>query len=1301
MVWIRRTRLTLLVGLLLAIAVLAWLIAHPGTYSGQLGRIITRNLLQESGAALTFETLRGNPFSDLTFYGVSLTRSGEDGSFLYLRADSLSVEYDLGSFLARQPHLQSVVLGPAQLLMREGRPTPPDQEKGPTPTVRPRSVVDVDYVRVEDLDVTVTSVAGSAVEEVHDLRWIGSLQTRVDQSLHLRAASLSGRWASRGLEAHQASFEARVRGRELVIEHATARLDSTDADLDLRLRWGREGGVDEMELDGTARDFSLTEIMTLLGKDPGPRLRLSGDARLRLREGRLDIEGSAEGWLESYPVAAREFRGWIDEPRLRFERIDGRFLSAHAQVSGDLDLDRDHLHLEGDVQGVDLSDPWTGEAEGWPRSAFSGEATVDLGLSPPLRLDLEARGLAGSFLDLPVDSLSGRLRYDEAEGVTVHESRARLLGATILGSGGVSLQEQVEMSLRGEADDLQALAAFFDLPLEGRSVMGAGRLYGPIDSLSLRVGGSAARLETAGFQARENSFVLALPRFDDLSVLDGELRAATTDFGTVHTGSLHSNFRRRGTRLELDQLEVVSQDSLLRARGRVDWSGPRPRVEVDSLYAETGADHWRLEEATEVVVLERGFSTPSLALRSATGRLALQGRFDLEEEIDLAVQMEDADLELLRRMRLLRAAVRGRADASLRFAGRLDSLRVDFDAEVDSAWVASRPLGQARLRGLVLEEQLELELLRAQGPLGRLEVTGQMRAPRRDWPQVLVGEPARAGELWRQTVLGLEIDTERLALAPLVEPGSPRSRFGELTVGLRLWGTPESPGVEGRIDVHGLETGTLTIPRLVAHLGTDERGLRVEEGSLRTEESPWLDFSGHLPLDLSFSRAPRWKSDVGVQLRLWSEGEVELAPFREFWPMARHLEGRGEILFEASGDPRAPRLSGHLRIRDGELGLQGWSENLREIEVEGRFEDDRLRVTRAEAREGAKGEVSAVGEVVFAGLLPDDVWADFRAHRVLVASVPYLRAIASSDDLELRLRRPSENAPRAPHITGHMVVDKAIYTGEFEGNGGAGQGALGPNLSPAWTAELAIQARDQVRISNQSAELRVVGDIDLIRDTNGLRFRGIAEIPRGRVPLFNNDFTITEGSLDFSRRPVEPEVDITAVTEVPLYDESGGAGRQLELITIHLTGTFAQPQVAFESESGLDENTILRLLAGFGGPESATAVSSGVGDLGLRAGLNFLERALAARVEGVDTIDIETEETGVEAMESTRIAVGKYISNNLYLRLSQGFSITERDLFLEYQISRRLLFTSELRRRLRENGAQNEFNVDLKFRVKY
>ena len=49
--WIRTTRITLLVALLLAIAVLAYLAAHPHLYAGHLGRVITRNLLRDTGVS--------------------------------------------------------------------------------------------------------------------------------------------------------------------------------------------------------------------------------------------------------------------------------------------------------------------------------------------------------------------------------------------------------------------------------------------------------------------------------------------------------------------------------------------------------------------------------------------------------------------------------------------------------------------------------------------------------------------------------------------------------------------------------------------------------------------------------------------------------------------------------------------------------------------------------------------------------------------------------------------------------------------------------------------------------------------------------------------------------------------------------------------------------------------------------------------------------------------------------------------------------------------------------------------------
>jgi autotransporter translocation and assembly factor TamB len=1299
MVWVRRTRLTLLVGLLSAMAVLAWLAAHPATYAGQLGRIITDNLLRKSGAAFTFETLSGNPLRNLTFYDVSITRPGEDGSFVYLTADSLAIDYDLKSFFSPEPHLRSLVLGPSQLLLRlasgAGVASQPESSDR-----RVDTALRVDFASVDRLNVSVATSAGDIVEELRDLQWIGSARTSLDQSVKLHTARLAGAWPTRSVELHRASFDATLRGRRLELKNATADLDSTRAEFGLALVRGREGGVESFELDAQVEAFSLNEILALLGKDPGPRLQLAGSVKLDYAENLLRLEGAAHGRLDSYPITADQFSATIDSVGLHFDKVDGSFLSARGQVRGSLDFSTALLSLEGDFTGGDLSEPWTGQDRQWPACELGGRIEMQLVVRSPLRLDLDLSDLRGDLIGLPVEAATASLHFDDVNGLEVKSADARVLDTDFHITGTVDAAERVELALTFRAENSDRWEQHLDLPLGGQGLTAAGRLFGSVDSLALRVGGSAEGLQSYDFASQANFFILELPRFDDLEHVRGQLRAGASSLRGIRTGALRADFLRAGSRVEIDRMRLSSADSSLEWSGGLDWSHGTPTLRVDSLIVDAGTQRWRLEQPAHVELFDDGVRADAVRLRSDFGRIELRGTARRDTTLDFRVAIEDADLASLHRLGLLEAEASGDFDADLQFAGSLDSLVADFWVNLTDATLGVRQVGDANVQARVRGARIDVSQFAVRGPVGALGFSGTIRSAQRDWPRRLLDDAAALSELWETATLDLAVHTDTLATSQLLDPSASPLRFGLASSDLQLRGTPLRPRLSGDLEVEKIETSALVVPRLKVRIESDDRGVHVQSGTLAADEA-WLQVAGYLPLDLSLVVAPRWNAAEGLRLRIWSDGETTLAPFRAFWPMAREFEGRGEIQFLAEGDPAAPRLSGHLRVRDGRIGLRGWSEVLRDTELDAHFVEDRLVVDRLEGREGAKGRVSAAGEVIFRGLLPDDVWADFRADRVLLASVPYLRAVGSSTDLQLRLRRPSPDAPRAPHLTGTVSVDKAIYTGEFAATGGGSSAIFGPNLTPLWTAEIAIRAREQVRISNQSAELRVQGDVDLIRDTDGLRFRGTAEIPRGRVPLFNNDFSILSGGLDFSRRPLEPEVDITAETEVPIYDAGDSGGRQLETITIHLTGTFAQPTVAFTSENGLDENSILRLLAGFGGPSESTTVSSGVSDVGLRAGLNFLERALAQRVRGVDTIDIETEEVGVAEMQSTRIAVGKYLSESLYLRLSQGLSITERDIFLEYQISRRLLFTSELRRRLRENGAENEFNVDMKFRVKY
>ena len=68
---------------------------------------------------------------------------------------------------------------------------------------------------------------------------------------------------------------------------------------------------------------------------------------------------------------------------------------------------------------------------------------------------------------------------------------------------------------------------------------------------------------------------------------------------------------------------------------------------------------------------------------------------------------------------------------------------------------------------------------------------------------------------------------------------------------------------------------------------------------------------------------------------------------------------------------------------------------------------------------------------------------------------------------------------------------------------------------------------------------------------------------------------------------------------------------------------------------------------------------------------------------------------------STRIAFGKYLTESVYLRYAQGFTAGERDILLEYQMSRRTLISGEIKSRINDVGREDEFNVDFKWRIRY
>lgn len=1290
---LRRTRLTLLLALLVVAAVLAWLYANPGIYAGHIGRMLARNLLQDTGVSFRSRSFDGDLLHGVTFHQLSLTRRGDDGSFVYLSADSLSLDYDPRPLLQRKWRIDHFSLHGAELLLR----LPPPEGAGGAPPLRPSAGfeaprLDVGDLWIDRLSFQLQTFSGAVLEEADSVE--ARLSVHPDGGgFGLPLQELRGNWRSRELAVQQASGQLHWGDGRLRADSTLVAFGRTRATVD-----GHFAGGPDIGLDVQAEHFVLQDLLKVLGPTTEVDLELAGTARVDVdssgtRVRTRDLAGQVSG----YPVRADDVELLLDGEGMEFIRYEGMFNRAMASVEqGRLRWDPPRLDLGGSARSVDLSQPWVEGAGDWPRTDLAGPFELGLDLAPPA-LDLQLLGLRGTVGPIPTDSLRGRVQVRPTGHTRFERVRGRMHGTGLQAHGHIDSAGVVDLAVLAEAPRLLPWAQ--ELRWEGMGGFGAtaaGQLRGPVEDPVLVAEGvvdSSWALTHVG--ARDLRFQVEVPVLRPDEGLALQLSGPRATLGGRPIGQLRVTLRQEGLRTVVPVATVTRGDSTLAWRGWAEPEGEAWRVHADSLALQGGVERWALAEPASVLVEGTRVSTRSLELRSDDGRLLLSGSFDPEGSFDLELAVRQGKLEFLHRSGLTPVELEGVVDGELSLAGSLRRPRGELRLRVDRLRAGGHPVDSLSVALALAGAQMQVDSLVAASPDGRGRASGELQWPQLDWLDVVLRDPARLPELWAGADLDTRVAVAQLRPAAFV-PDPPEALRGELSFRGDVLGPSTSPRIRGELSWEGLMAGPLALPRLAGNVRADARGVSLSEAAFLAP-SPWLMVEGQVPLVVSLAAAPRWQPENGVRLQLQTPGAVPLAPLAGSWAEFREVEGTATVDIRASGDPRAPRWQGTVALAEGRIAFTRLSEELRELSAHAQFDPERgvLAISDLRAREGLNGRIEGSGEIAFDGLLPDDLALDLRGSRVLVASVPELRAIGSSDDLRVRLVEPFPGAGRVPRVSGNVLVDKAIYTGDFS------QAQPVPVGTPAWMADLQLRLRDQVRLSNASAELRVNGDVDFVRDLGGIRLRGEVEIPQGRVPLFANDFTITEGRIDFSRgRGIEPQVDITAETEVPIADPTGGPGRELELVRVHVTGSFAAPNLRFESESGLDENSILRLLAGFA-PEEGAGVGSGLGDVGFKAGLNMLERALAREIQGVDTIDIETEEAGLQEVEGTRIAVGKYLSRNLYLRYSQGLSITERDLFLEYQMTRRLLFTSEVQRRLEETGARTGFTLDLKFRVKY
>src|SRR5262249_25276609 len=143
--------------------------------------------------------------------------------------------------------------------------------------------------------------------------------------------------------------------------------------------------------------------------------------------------------------------------------------------------------------------------------------------------------------------------------------------------------------------------------------------------------------------------------------------------------------------------------------------------------------------------------------------------------------------------------------------------------------------------------------------------------------------------------------------------------------------------------------------------------------------------------------------------------------------------------------------------------------------------------------------------------------------------------------------------------------------------------------APEWLSfDVGIRARGDVRIDNNLARAKLVGDLRLTGSNARPGLLGTLSAAEGSQAFFRgNQFAVTQGSLEFrERKSIDAVFDLHAEAQVREY-----------LVRLHAFGHASDPKVLLSSEPQLSEGDILSLLTlgvTAGDPSNTAKASAGL-----------------------------------------------------------------------------------------------------------
>lgn len=217
-----------------------------------------------------------------------------------------------------------------------------------------------------------------------------------------------------------------------------------------------------------------------------------------------------------------------------------------------------------------------------------------------------------------------------------------------------------------------------------------------------------------------------------------------------------------------------------------------------------------------------------------------------------------------------------------------------------------------------------------------------------------------------------------------------------------------------------------------------------------------------------------------------------------------------------------------------------------------------------------------------------------------------------------------------------------------------------PSPPTTWALDVDARADNRLAVTGLGMDSEWSTDLHIGGTLGDMAITGRADVVRGGYEFAGKRFELTRGVIRFTGGSINPVVDVVAESQ------------NTDLaVTVRVTGTAQNPEIAFTSTPALPQEELLsRLLFGnsittLSAPEAlqlAAAVTSLRGGKGGLNPLNALRQAI-----GLDRLRVIAADATVG--NKTALAAGKYITRRTFVEIisdGQGYSATR----LEFQITR-------------------------------